>query len=770
MTQQYSKDEILALYLNEVYYGNLSYGIEGAANVYFDKRASELTVGEAAFLTGMIQSPVAYDPYTDFDVAKGRQRQVLDLLVLHGYLTQGEAETAFRESPLSVEDLASPEISLLAPHFTVEVRRQIAALPLDPILLQRGGLNIYTTLDLEMQDLALEIARTQVDAVREEFNLSNAALVAINPNTGEVLAMLGSIDYEDESIDGNVNVVLSPQQPGSTMKPFTYALILENYGTAADIFWDVPMAFDTGVGAGYDYEPVNYDGRFHGPTRLRDALANSYNIPAVIALRNVGVANLLDFMARLGVESLGTDAAFYGLSLTLGGGEITPLELASAYGAFANGGRKVEPYFISRVEDNDGGVLYERIPGAGEQVIDPRIAFIISDILSDNAARSPAMGPESELLLSFPAGAKTGTTNDYRDNWTVGFTPDLVVAVWAGNTDNSEMAPGTSGLTGAAPIWHNYMEAVYADSRMRSLFNAPSASPPFQPPAEGLQQKPVCVLSSLRDPQAAADGCPRTRLEWFLVGDAPQVPDVIVGESPTDVPTITPLPTFIGEDGQPRTLPPARVEIEASLFMLAVQALDEEAQAKLIEALGEPSVPQGVPRPNRPKYCTIPPDKTDSPSLSLQIFIAAPPDPVDAIRARNWAEANNVPIEPGVECIAEVIEDAQISFDEASGATYRIDSPEPNAEVYGLVPIIGTAAFDTNRFLYYKLEVGAGTIPDSWLTFGETHDAPVQDDVLEILHADALAPGQYVIRLALVRVDGNFLPPYQVQITVVPPP
>lgn len=779
MTRQYSKDDILELYLNEIYYGNLAYGVESAADVYFGKHATELTIAECAFLAGMVQSPAGYDPYTDFAAAKVRQREVLDLMVRHGYLNPENADNAFNEPPLSVNDLASPDVSLLAPHFTVEVRRQLAEIPgLDPSLIAQGGLEIHTTIDMEYQALAEQIATQRVAEVRDELNLHNAALVAINPNTGEVLAMLGSIDYEDEGIDGNVNVILSPQQPGSAIKPLTYAAAFEQGWTAADILWDVPMAYDTGVGAGFDYEPVNYDERFHGPVRLRDALANSYNIPAVTLLREVSVPGLLEMGARLGIESLGQDASLYGLSLTLGGGELTPLELTSAFAAFANGGRRVNPYLIARVVDSEGNVLYDATQdpnaGLGEQVLDPRVAFLISNILSDNAARTPMMGANSALLLDFPAAAKTGTTNDFRDNWTIGYTPHLVVGVWAGNTDNSPMAEGTSGLTGAAPIWHDYMTAAYSRADLAAILQPPN-KPPIQlgsdfVPPEGMEQRRVCVLSSLRDPQAAEGGCPRTQLEWFLIGN------VSVGSRPTDVPTPTasPIPTVVDEEGNP--LPPVREEIEAGLWVVGVLPLDEERLQAMEETLTQiaNSRPDGAPRPATPLYCEVPPENAQLEGIARQIFIAAPRDPVDAIRARNWALTHGVPIAPGLACPPELIEEAgggqdDNVFDPLPGLTYFITWPQDGSGVYGVTPIIGTAIFNRADILFYKIEISGGPFSD-WTTLGETHSEIVSDDVLEYLHADALPPGEYVIRLVLVRTDYNFLPPYTVRIVVLSEP
>ncbi len=771
MTQKYTKDDILELYLNEIYYGNLAYGVEEAANVYFDKHASELTVGEAAFLAGLPQSPATYDPYTNFAAAKARQRQVLDLMVLHGFIDPAEADEAFNSRPLVVSDLASPDVSLLAPHFTAEVRHQLGQLPgLDPERVTRGGLVVYTTIDMEMQRLAEELVAARIAEVRDEFNMTNAALVALNPNNGEVLAMVGSVDYNDESIDGAVNNILSAHQPGSTMKPLTYAAAFEQGWTAADILWDVPMVYDTGVG---EYEPVNYDGRFHGPVRLRDALANSYNIPAVTLLREVGVENLLEIASRLGIESLGNDASFYGLSLTLGGGEVTPLEMATAFSVFANGGHRITPHVIMRVTDNEGNVLYEAASERGEQVLDPRIAFLISNILSDNAARTPAMGAESPLLLDFPAAAKTGTTNDYRDNWTVGYTPHLTVAVWAGNTDNEPMAEGTSGLTGAAPIWHDYMTAVYALPNLSELLSGPDLPPlrgNFAPP-ERMEERQVCVLSSLTDPAAAEEGCPRQRSEWFLVGgEDPSIP-------PTEVPTATPVPTPIPTPGEPpaEPLPPSRVLLEPGLYQIGVLKLDEERQARVLETLAEAwdALPDSAPQPLPPLYCEIAQEDVNAEDVSFQIFIAAPPDPIDAIRARNWAYQHNVPIEPGVSCPPELVEEAAqaaVTFDPLTGASYAIDEPDPDEEVYGVLPIIGTAVFDPDSILYYKIEIGAGEAPDEYVTLGETHDQPVTNDVLEYLHADALPPGPYVLQLVLVRRDGNTLPPYQVRITIVPEP
>jgi len=764
MTQTYSKDHILEIYLNEIYYGNLAYGIEAAANVYFDKPASKLTIGEAAFLAGLVQAPIDYDPYTNFTGAKLRQRQVLDLMVTHGYINALDADAAFNESPIKVADLASPDVSLVAPHFTVAVRQELATLPgIDPEILALGGLEIVTTLDPHMQAIGEKVVADQVAAIRAEANLNNAALVAINPNTGEVLAMVGSVDYNDESIDGNVNVTLSPQQPGSSIKPLTYVAAFEQGMLPSDILWDIPTEFDTGPG-GEPYKPVNYDNRWHGPVRVRDALANSYNIPAVLTLQRISVSGLLTMADRLGVKSFGSDPSNYGLALTLGGGELTPLELTTAYGAFANGGKKVTPHLISRVTASNGLVLYEAPSGAGEQVLDPRIAYLISDILSDNDARTPMMGPDSPLRLDFPAAAKTGTTNDYRDNWTVGYTPHLVVGVWAGNTDNSPMAPGTSGLTGAAPIWHEFMTQAYADSTITDLLARPDLPPlksDFAPPP-GLEQRPVCALSSLRDPVPAANGCPRTRLEWFPVGAlAAQL-------KPTDFPTAT-LPPLINPTTN-APYPPTRADFSPGLVVIGVQPLDDTLKQTYFAV---PPAPSGSLIPAQPIYCETLPQYADAPGLSLQIFIAAPADPVEATRVRNWALANGAPIDPGVVCPQAMMDELRGAggFDPAAGATYSIDSPKPGEGVYGVIPVIGTANFDPSKVEYYRVDIGSGAEPTNWATIGETHTKMVTHGELEFLHADALPPGPYVLRLILVKNDGNFLQPtFDVPIIILSEP
>ena len=495
MNRDFTKDEILEMYLNEIYYGNLAYGAEAAARTYFGKPATELTLGQASLLAGLPQSPVDLDPFTNLEGAKERQWLVLNLMVSEGFIDQAAAEAAY----LEVLTFAAQEVSLEAPHFAVYVRQQLEE-QYGAELVANGGLRVTTTLDMEFQRLAEGLARQHLDQIDPAKNLTNAALVAMKPGSGEILAMLGSVDYKNEAIDGHVNVTLSLQQPGSAIKPLTYALALspaegaDPRWTAADILWDVEVEYEQFDGQAY--APQNYDGAFHGPTRLRDALANSYNIPAVLLLQDVTVPRLLEFGRALGLESWTGDSSQYGLSLTLGGGEVTPLELTTAYAALANGGNKVTPVSILRVARTDGEVLYEYQPPAAQRVLDERVAYLISDILDDDAARRPAMGSPNPMELAFPAAAKTGTTNDFRDNWTMGYTPGLVVGVWTGNTDNSPMVE-TSGLEGAAPLWGSYMEGVYSNGGLVAKLEVNGLVPPteFIRPT-GIAERPLCALSS----------------------------------------------------------------------------------------------------------------------------------------------------------------------------------------------------------------------------------------------------------------------------------
>ena len=430
ITRRYSKEEILQVYLNESYFGNLAYGIGAAADTYFGKSVSDLTLPEASLLVGLLQGPALYDPYIDPQAALDRRTIVLRLMLSEGYITLQQYNEAFT-TPLTLRPRQLSN-AREAPHWVEYVRAELET-RFGAETLYRGGYNVYTTLDLDLQHTAEQVANERIAELRER-NATNIALVAMDPNTGDILTMLGSVDFDSQSIDGQVNVTTRLRQPGSSIKPLTYLAAFEHGWSPSTMVMDVKQSFPDG--ANPPYVPVNYDGQEFGPISVREALAGSRNIPAVATLNEVGLPSLLEVARRLGIQSLTRQD--YGLSLTLGGGEVTLLEMTDAYAAFANQGYRVEPRSILYITDQTGQVVVPASEPALTRVMDPRHAYWISDILSDNQARTRAFGADSYLKLSFPAAVKTGTTNDYRDGWTIGYTPDLVTGVWVGNNDNTE--------------------------------------------------------------------------------------------------------------------------------------------------------------------------------------------------------------------------------------------------------------------------------------------------------------------------------------------
>ncbi len=512
MHSAYSKAHVLALYLNQVYFGNLAYGIEGAARAYFSKGAGDLSLAECALLAGMIQNPALHDPLSNIESARVRQRIALDLMVGEGFITPAEADAAANDA-LQFGALLFP---IQAPHFVMAVWKQLEREYPDD--LYGGGLDVITTLDLDWQQAAEAITRQRLDTLnhpadgtRAPANANNAALIAMDPFTGQVLTMMGSPDYFDESIDGAVNATLALRQPGSTLKPFTYAAAMDPDRaapyTAATMILDVETPFVTRRLE--SYTPGNFALVEHGPVLVREALASSYNIPAVVALEEVGLGTFIDLMSELGLDELASNARV-DLSITLGGGEVQLIDLASAYSAFPNGGFRIDPSLILQVRQRHGDVLYEwQAPKLEQRVMDERVAYIITDILADNQARLPSFGPNSVLQIGRPAAAKTGTTTDFRDNWVVGFTPNLVTGVWVGNADNQPMVDVT-GISGAGPIYHAFMRDV--------LLGQPELT--FDEPP-GLIRRQVCALSGLLP---TAD-CPLTRSEIFIPGTEPTEAD-----------------------------------------------------------------------------------------------------------------------------------------------------------------------------------------------------------------------------------------------------
>ncbi len=529
ITRRYSKEEILELYLNQHYFGNLSYGVEAAAETYFNTTADKLTLAQASFLAGLVQAPSVYDIYTNRDATLNRHRQVLTLMV-DTSVEDGCIFVSNSQQPICIspEDAGSaaaiiinyefqqPDIQIKYPHWVTFVRGELEEL-YDPQTIYRSGFTVYTTLDPVLQSEAQEIVSAQVEALAEN-RATNGALVTIRPDTGEILTMIGSADYE--ASDGQINMAVRPRQPGSSIKPLTYTAAFEMGWTPATLIWDVPTEFPPSGNPNDPrppYEPVNYDGRFHGPVTARSALANSYNIPAVKTLDFVGIYDnpetpeedgFIAFARRMGITTLDRDD--YGLSLTLGGGDVTLLELTSAYATLANRGNRIPPTSILRIEDREGAVVYQYETPTDNLVLRPEHAYLITDILSDNVARTPAFGANSLLNLPFKAAAKTGTTNDFRDNWTLGYTPDLAVGVWVGNADYTPME-NTSGLTGAAPIWNEFMQ--YAQNRLTG------GQPTAVTRPGGIVDRVVCAVSGAEP----SEWCPSQKSEIFA-HDQPPLP------------------------------------------------------------------------------------------------------------------------------------------------------------------------------------------------------------------------------------------------------
>jgi membrane peptidoglycan carboxypeptidase len=512
----YSKEEILELYLNEINYGNRAYGIEAAAQTYFNKPAADLTLAEATLLAGLPQAPALWDPYTAPESALGRQQEVLGLMVSEGIITPAVAQATIEESAPIVRSMQPPNITIQHPHFTVTVLQQLEQ-QFGAQAIYQGGLRIFTTLDPVVQQQAEDTITTgRADIIAAGAN--NAALVTLQPETGEVLALVGSVDYNDERISGQVNMALSPRQPGSSIKPLVYLAAMEEGWTPSTLIWDVPTEFPDGVNP--PYQPKNYDDQFHGPLRLRPALGNSYNIPAVKALEFVGVCNFINRVQQLGLETLQDTGCAetnspreHGLSLALGGGEISPLDMAGAFATLANGGHYNQPFTISRIENRSGEVIFEHRPSgpAASQVVRPEHAYLLSNILSDNNARQPEFSPSNSLVVpGHEVAAKTGTSGsdrfDVRDGWTIGYTPEIVTAVWVGNTDNEVVNEGQSGYQMASPLWNRFMSG-YLAGRQLTTFSRPP----------GIAEAEICADSGARP----GTGCGQRIIELFAGNQLP---------------------------------------------------------------------------------------------------------------------------------------------------------------------------------------------------------------------------------------------------------
>jgi 1A family penicillin-binding protein len=803
LTARFSKVQILEMYLNVVAFGHQAYGIEAAARTYFAKSAADLTLAESALLAALPQAPADLDPLvpSNRDAAKARQGLVLALMAKNGDITEEQAQAAYNQ-PLNYVSLQVPAV---APYFMDYLRQSLDA-EYGPSTAGRLGLTITTTLDLRVQQLAEAIVKKQVDALRKPYNLSNAALVALKPGTGEILAMVGGAEYSDKAKGGLVNVTVRDRQPGSAIKPVLYSLAFSRGLSPADVIWDIPTDFPlTRVTS---YRPQNYDSRFHGPVRLRTALANSYNVPAVKLLYRMGIPDMIGMAHKMGITGLNGPANQYGLSLTLGGGEVTLLDLTDAYATIASGGLHAAPTPLHEVRDSAG-----RASGAPRRapdpVLDPRVAYMVTSILSDNVARTPMFGPNSPLHLTQPAAAKTGTTTDWRDNWTVGYTPYLVVGVWAGNNDGTPMR-NISGITGAAPIWHDFMEALFARPELQAAVRGPNEPRNFPRPA-GLVDAPICVLSSLR----GGTNCSKYSTELFIDPAHPLT---------TTVTTQKPAAATIGAQAAVTATATSTITAASAVakktIMIPLIVGDQAATPTTADARPiSPTVP--APRPVDPGWtirqvvwtarglCV-----TDQGGTTRAVIRVPPGDPKEAARVWSWATATGTPADPpscrtgtltdflpptpiappvtevaqatgpiqtdsvaqptpqndsGPAASAPPSTPAGAPVDTAASpathapvvdvgvATIDIAYPSVGATVNGSIQVVGSVLFNTQDAQFYKVEYGYGANPDTWITMGSGHANPVSNGGLETWHADALPSGNYALRVVIVKRDGNYL-------------
>ena len=756
LTQSKGKEEILEMYFNEIYYGNLAYGVQTAAQTFFGKDVDQLSVGEAAMLAGLPQAPAWLDPLNPDPAVQAavdeRWRQVLGEMAEEGFISQEQVRAALEEGLSFVP----AKVSLTAPHFTVyaqgELERLMRSLGYSPEDITQGGLRVYTTLDQDVNRLAQRAAANQVAQLQSK-NVSNAAVVVSKPASGEIIAMVGSIDYNNEAIDGSVNVTTAFRQPGSTMKPFTYSAAMERGMSTVDVLWDTRTQIalpGTPV-----YTPRNFDSAFHGPMTMRAALANSYNIPAVQTLRLVGVDYLLGLLRRFGITTLDEDASNYGLSLTLGGGEVTLIELTNAFAVFANQGNYVPVTSILCVIDSDDQILYQYDDGCPEgqinertvlrgasaaRVLDPRVAFVITDMLGDNRARSTAMGAYSPLRTEgIYASVKTGTTDDVKDNWTIGSTRNVAVGVWVGNNDGDPMVD-SSGLTGAAPIWNTVLTGIYGNMELLAAFATDGQLLNDQPiPPTGMTLRQLCDVRRLIE---LSTRCPATINEWTLDGPA-GLPD---GTGNLLYPPVAQrYPTPVPAQGS------VVHEVSAGVYQTLAYPLPPEVAAGI-----QFQVRPGEKPPVPPNFCRVPvqeaPEAIAAGAQNLYFIGGPTTSHDDAVEAERYAREKGLAYLPTVDCWPGVFSLKAIG---SVGAALQIQQPAPGQSVRHVIPIIGTAHFNPSQAENYHFYIRGGQFAD-WTPLGTPHHAPVVQGQLETLHADALRPGNYVLRLALVQ-GGNIV-------------
>ncbi|HPA25579.1 MAG TPA: PBP1A family penicillin-binding protein [bacterium] len=480
LERKFSKDEILEMYFNEIPYGGTAYGIEAASEKYFNKSAKDLTLAEAATLAAIPQAPSYYSPYGSHkDKLLARKDWVLNSLAEEGYISQEKADEAKKQN-LEFSNISS---AIMAPHFVFYVRDLIAQKYGDQAL-EEGGLKIITTLDMEQQKNAEQAIAENLEKNVTKYNAKNAALVAMNPKTGEITAMVGSTNYFDNDNDGAVNVAIRPRQPGSSFKPLVYALAFEKGYSPQTIVFDVITKFKAEP---TDYTPHNYSEHYFGPVSMKKALAGSLNVPAVKTMYLVGVDNILNLIEKMGYTTF-NDRSRFGLSIVLGGGEVKLLEHVAGYASFANNGEYHAPMAILKVEDKDGKNLEENKPedNRAKKIFKPQTVKLLNNVLSDNNERAYVFGQSNYLTLdSRPVAAKTGTTNDYKDAWTVGYTPSLVAGVWVGNTRGEAMKTSADGSAVAAPIWNAFMKKTLENKPVENFMAPDSLSLPDKPMLNG---------------------------------------------------------------------------------------------------------------------------------------------------------------------------------------------------------------------------------------------------------------------------------------------
>jgi penicillin-binding protein 1C len=507
LEQVLTKEEILGHYLNESPYGGTIYGVEEASLSFFGKHASDVTLAEAAYLASLPQLPTYYSPYgSNRDKLDNRKNRVLEQMLKNGFVTETEY-TAAKEEVVEFRPLAATGIR--APHFVFYIRDYLAEKYGEESLAERG-FKVITTLDWELQEKAEEIVKEKALYNEDAFNAENGALVATNPKNGDILVMVGSRDYFDEEIDGNFNIAIAERQPGSSFKPFVYATAFKKGYTPETVVFDLKTQFSTTcqpdnlTSEDGCYSPTNYDNQFRGPVSLRNALAQSLNVPAVKTLYLAGITDSIKTARDFGITTL-TNRDQYGLTLVLGGGEVKLLEMVGAYGVFAYDGVRAPLHSILRIEDNSGNIIEEFKPES-KRVMDRDITLLISDILSDNVARTPLYGANS--LLHFPGrdvAVKTGTTNDKRDAWIIGYTPNLAVGAWAGNNDNRSMSE-LSGLI-VSPMWRSFMDFALQKFPQESFAEAPATPDSLKPVLRGIWFDPSVLLPT------EGEGLPQLSLE-----------------------------------------------------------------------------------------------------------------------------------------------------------------------------------------------------------------------------------------------------------------